>query len=100
MRLLHTTKLELRVFTDRPPDYVILSHRWEDEEVTLEDLTKGVAPTRKGYAKLLSTCAQAARDEYDWVWIDTCCIDKSSSSELQEAINSMFRWYQTANICT
>lgn len=34
-----------------------------------------------------------------WVWIDTCCIDKTSSSELSEAINSMFRWYGQAEMC-
>lgn len=29
----------------------------------------------------------------------SCCIDKSSTAELSEAINSMFRWYRTAAIC-
>ncbi|KAK7709376.1 hypothetical protein SLS64_006289 [Diaporthe eres] len=33
------------------------------------------------------------------IWVDTCCIDKSSSSELSEAINSMFAWYQEAVFC-
>jgi hypothetical protein len=32
-------------------------------------------------------------------WIDTCCIDKSSSAELSEAINSMFKWYNDAEVC-
>lgn len=36
---------------------------------------------------------------YEWIWIDTCCTDKSSSAELSEAVNSMFRWYQEADIC-
>ena len=31
--------------------------------------------------------------------VDTCCIDKSSSAELTESINSMYRWYQEAAIC-
>jgi hypothetical protein len=35
----------------------------------------------------------------DWVWIDTCCIDKSSSAELSEAINSMYSWYSRACVC-
>ncbi|KAK4183351.1 hypothetical protein QBC35DRAFT_114727 [Podospora australis] len=39
------------------------------------------------------------QDHLDYIWIDTCCIDKSSSAELQEAINSMFAWYMSASIC-
>lgn len=49
--------------------------------------------------KLTGCCNQAKKDGYQYVWIDTCCIDKSNSVELQEAINSMFRWYQNADIC-
>lgn len=33
------------------------------------------------------------------VGIDSCCIDKSSSAELTEAINSMFKWYREAGLC-
>jgi hypothetical protein len=99
MRLIHTTRLELQPFLDDSiPDYVILSHTWGDEEVTLQDLQNGTAQPN-GWQKIVGACAQAARDEYDWVWIDSCCIDQSSSSELQEAINSMWNWYQQANIC-
>jgi hypothetical protein len=29
----------------------------------------------------------------------SCCIDKTSSAELSEAINSMFRWYKNAAVC-
>jgi hypothetical protein len=36
---------------------------------------------------------------FNYVWIDTCCIDKSSSAELQEAVNSMFKWYLHSSIC-
>ena len=52
-----------------------------------------------GFAKLKGVCDQAVRDSYDWVWVDTCCIDKSSSAGLQEVINSMFAWYRNSNIC-
>lgn len=31
--------------------------------------------------------------------IDTCCINKESSAELSEAINSMYAWYEKAAIC-
>jgi hypothetical protein len=50
-------------------------------------------------AKVASTCAKAAAEGYDWVWIDSCCIQKTSSSELQEAINSMWAWYQQSTVC-
>ena len=54
---------------------------------------------RLSYKKLLDTCKLAKKDRYEWVWLDTCCIDKQSSAELSEAINSMYRWYGNAQIC-
>ena len=54
---------------------------------------------RLGYKKIVDTCEQAEKDGYEWVWVDTCCIDKRSSAELSEAINSMYRWYANAKIC-
>ncbi|KAK2594725.1 hypothetical protein QQS21_007575 [Conoideocrella luteorostrata] len=100
MRLLNTTSLELAEFTreDRPP-YAILSHTWGDEEVTLQDMKDPASQERNGFAKLASFCAQARRDNLDWAWADTCCIDKSSSAELSEAINSMYGWYAGAAVC-
>ena len=41
----------------------------------------------------------ALNDGWDWIWIDTCCIDKRSSAELSEAINSMYLWYREAQVC-
>ncbi|KAF4867686.1 Vegetative incompatibility protein HET-E-1 [Colletotrichum siamense] len=54
---------------------------------------------KKGYRKLLSCCALALEYGLKYVWIDTCCIDKSSSAELSEAINSMYSWYEASRIC-
>jgi hypothetical protein len=68
------------------------------EEILFQDLAAD--PSRKvGYAKVKGTCELAAKQGYEWAWIDTCCIDKSSSAESSEAINSMFRWYQKASVC-
>lgn len=78
------------------PGYAILPHRWEDEEVTLQDLQQGRGP---GYSKINGCCNQARTDGWKWAWIDTCCIDKTSSSELSESINSMFKWYADAKVC-
>ena len=52
-----------------------------------------------GYKKLLDTCKLAKKDGYEWVWVDTCCIDKWSSAELSEVINLMYQWYGNAQIC-
>lgn len=54
---------------------------------------------KAGFAKVVGACSRAARDGFDYIWIDTCCIDKSSSAELSEAINSMFKWYAQAEVC-
>ncbi|TGO33576.1 hypothetical protein BHYA_0238g00010 [Botrytis hyacinthi] len=103
MRLLDTKDTEnLRVqeFSQRNiPSYAILSHRWEEEEVTFEDVKNGDLKQKKGFAKLKECRRRAREDGYDWVWADTCCIDKSSSAELSEAINSMYHWYQESAVC-
>ena len=49
--------------------------------------------------KIRNTCAIARAHGFRYIWIDSCCIDKTSSSELSEAINSMFTWYRKATIC-
>ncbi|WYZ43688.1 hypothetical protein EsH8_VII_000124 [Colletotrichum jinshuiense] len=100
MRLLHTSSLELKEFMglDIPP-YVILSHTWGEEEVLYADIQNGTATSKKGYKKVVSCCQKAAQDGFQWAWIDTCCIDKASSAELSEAINSMYRWYEESTIC-
>lgn len=99
MRLLRTRDLTLVEYFNDYPQYAILSHTWTDEEVTFHDMIHGRANTKKGYQKILSCVQQALRDGYDYVWIDTCCIDKSSSAELSEAINSMYQWYKQSQVC-
>jgi hypothetical protein len=98
MRLIHPSTLTLHEFMgDSVPDYTILSHTLSDEEVTLQDIRDG-----KGNGWALEdqgSCAQVIRDGYEYVWLDTCCIDNTSSAELSEAINSMFQWYQNAHVC-
>jgi hypothetical protein len=81
--------------------YAILSHTWgeDDEEVSFADLTQGLRHTKVGYEKLRFCGKQAANDGLHYFWVDTCCIDKSSSAELSKAITSMFRWYGSAVKC-
>ena len=86
------------------PEYVILSHTWgaARQEVSLQDFQSGSAhqqTNKTGYAKIWFCSDQAAQHGYRYFWIDTCCIDKTNSVELTEAINSMFRWYRNAARC-
>lgn len=83
------------------PKYAILSHTWglDADEVTYKDLVDGVGKRKAGYKKLTHCAKQSKDDGHQFFWIDTCCIDKSSSAELQEAINSMFRWYRDSAVC-
>jgi hypothetical protein len=81
--------------------HAILSHTWgeDDEEVSFADLTQGLGHTKVGYKKLRFCRKQAEKDGFLYFWVDTCCIDKSSSAELSKAITSMFRWYGGAVKC-
>lgn len=100
MRLLNTTTLKLEEFANNDEvEYTILSHRWEQDEVSLQELASGNAEGKLGYLKIKRCCQEVAKAGVRYVWIDTCCIDKTSSAELSEAINSMYRWYQQAVIC-
>ncbi|KAF1811755.1 HET-domain-containing protein [Eremomyces bilateralis CBS 781.70] len=98
MRLLHTDTLELHYFPRDAPPYAILSHTWETEELSLQEIGPKSKGTR-GYKKIAMAAATARADNLDYIWVDTCCIDKTSSAELSEAINSMFQWYQNASVC-
>merc|ERR1712093_430218 len=88
-----------KFFEDDIPEYAILSHRWEAGEVTYKDLTNGTSKDKAGCGKIQFCGEQARCDDLEYFWIGTCCIDKSSSAELSEAINPMFRWYQKAARC-
>ncbi|RII15171.1 Heterokaryon incompatibility [Alternaria sp. MG1] len=116
------TNFSLVEFIDDIPPYAILSHTWgaDHEEVTFKDIYKGQGKgrTKPGYGKLMFCAQRATRDRIGYFWvpmirplfffdsftnrsyqIDTCCIDKSSSAELTEAINSMYKWYENSTVC-
>ncbi|KAI0816714.1 heterokaryon incompatibility protein-domain-containing protein [Xylaria sp. FL0064] len=114
MRLLNVQTFHLEeFFGSTTPRYAILSHTWGTEEVLCQDVindecvvehgTNAVRQPKWGHKKnalkILDSAALAAREGYSYIWIDTCCIDKTSSAELSEAINSMFEWYAKAAIC-
>ena len=117
MRLMDTRTGHLEEFTlSNVPKYAILSHTWSEKETTYQDVQKRLVfippPTTISELnlctsttfpnlgeKIVSCCKLALENGHKWIWIDTCCIDKTSSTELSEAINSMFEWYQNAEIC-
>jgi hypothetical protein len=100
MRLLNSATVKLEEFPDdRIPKYAILSHRWQDDEVSFQDIQSDSATEKAGYAKLRMYCGQAAKDQFNYIWVDTYCINKANSAELSESINSMYRWYQNAAVC-
>ncbi|KAF5362838.1 hypothetical protein D9758_007136 [Tetrapyrgos nigripes] len=121
MRLLNTNTLRVQEFFTEIPRYAILSHTWEDEEITFQDIQNLAtladtcngrqvtfndiqaffhpAQPKKGYTKVVQACFCARSSAFDWIWIDSCCINKESSAELSEAINSMYQYYEDAVVC-
>ncbi|KFZ00678.1 hypothetical protein V501_10558 [Pseudogymnoascus sp. VKM F-4519 (FW-2642)] len=91
-----TKKLE-EFFGEKIPEYAILSHTWGENEASFKDIKRNGYSS--GSAKIDGSCAQAQAIGLEYIWIDTCCIDKRSSSELLEAISSMWDWYNKATIC-
>ena len=107
MRFLDTSKLQFVHVPDSEThydknQYAILSHRWgvDEDEVTFEDIQLSMDISRKkGFSKLIGFCKLALSEGCRYGWVDTCCINKGNSSELEEAINSMYRWYVGSKIC-
>ncbi|KAJ8131242.1 hypothetical protein O1611_g2384 [Lasiodiplodia mahajangana] len=111
MRLLNAESQELKTFYGQVPEYAILSHTWGRDEITLRDLGEinsyypknplevDYLRSTQSFMKITQCCKQAIKDNLQWVWIDTCCIDKTDSVELSEAINSMYQWYEESQVC-
>ena len=101
MWLINCRTLALEEFVNhKEVRYAILSHTWENgEEVQYDEINNRGAREKRGWQKITKTCQLALDDGCDFAWVDTCCIDKKSSAELTEAINSMFPWYTGSEIC-
>ncbi|KAF1972086.1 HET-domain-containing protein [Bimuria novae-zelandiae CBS 107.79] len=109
IRLLHVVTLELKEFYDPKlyPAYAILSHRWKrrkeggkliDLEVSCEQLRDG-SGCAEGLEKIRRACEAIREFPVEWIWIDSCCIDKNDAVEHTEAINSMYQWYAESYVC-
>ncbi|KAI3395940.1 hypothetical protein diail_651 [Diaporthe ilicicola] len=104
MWLIDTTTLRLEEVIDlQDCKYAILSHTWEKDEVAFQEMLAESRPARllkkAGFLKIKKTCEVAKEKGYAYAWVDTCCIDKTSSAALSEAINSMFHWYKGSSLC-
>ncbi|KAH8897399.1 hypothetical protein GQ53DRAFT_743109 [Thozetella sp. PMI_491] len=102
MWLLDVRKFQLRFFDniDNAPPFAALSHCWEANEVTFADLRDPDKAARKaGHLKLRRACQTAEGLGLQWLWADTVCINRSSSAELTESVNSSFRWYRQCQVC-
>lgn len=102
MRLINTSTLQFEeILGSAKPPYAILSHTWGNQEVTYDETLNPSQETRQktGFQKIERCCAIAREHGLLYAWVDSCCIDKRSSAELSEAINSMYRWYRDAEVC-
>lgn len=106
MRLLEILQNgDVRLTDDLPeaalPPYAILSHRWgaASEEVSFADMRAASGQSKAGYKKIEFCSHRAHCDGLAFLWVDSCCIDKSHAAELSLAIRSMFRWYRNAARC-
>ena len=107
MRLLHYNSQNEISLTDdlaehKQPPYAILSHCWaqnNSEEVLLAEVETVEGRKKLGYKKIKFCAERARNDKLSYFWIDTCCIDKTNSVVVQEAITSMYRWYSQAVKC-
>lgn len=111
MWLLSTARAELHYFPSAreaaQAGFAILSHFWDGQEQSFQETqaicerckADGTNPLDFSSDKVRESCKLAERLDHDWIWNDTCCIDKSSSSELSEAINSMWIYYSLAEVC-
>ncbi len=100
MRLINADTLKFEIFfPPKIPSYAILSHTWGKEEVTLQEYEAKSAKHKAGYRKITSLAKLARTLRHNYIWVDTCCIDKTDSAELTESINSMYQWYGESAVC-
>ncbi|OLN83366.1 Vegetative incompatibility protein HET-E-1-like protein 8 [Colletotrichum chlorophyti] len=102
MKLPNCDSLEIEEFfgSSIPKRYATLSHTWEADEATFQEVGNLERMNNKqGWVKIRQACRIAQEHRCPYIWIDTCCINKWDFSELTEAINSMFKWYAGSSIC-
>lgn len=110
MRVINTASFEMKSDMGdaklREEGYAVLSHRWVGPETTFHQYEKHVAELKSGSTALSpqlerihGACICARNKGIEWLWIDSCCINKLSAVEETESINSMYRWYRHSVLC-
>ena len=106
MKLIHLESLTIEQFDDDEiPHYAILSHTWGKQEINYQEMLNPTEQVtqKHGYKKIAQFAHVARSKQYkfwnwneegdtdfkaylEYGWVDTCCIDKSSSAELSESL--------------
>lgn len=92
------------------PEYAILSHVWVKGSAELlfrhlngftskSEAEQTRISLKEGWWKIERACLEASRDKYDWLWTDSCCINRDCPSEWSITVKSMFEWYKAAAEC-
>ena len=77
--------------------YGMFSHKWEASEPLFKEvIDKDVYQLQQSptHDKLKMFCKIVRNDGLNWAWSDTCCINQEDPTVLQEALISMFKWYE------
>ncbi|THU76260.1 hypothetical protein K435DRAFT_611303, partial [Dendrothele bispora CBS 962.96] len=105
MRLLNTKTFQVEEVpaAAEPPTYAILSHTWEQDEVTFQDIRDCQnLQDKAGWSKVWHACEYVRRYKFEWIWMDTCCTSANyllCSAELSEELNSMYKYYGDSRVC-
>ena len=91
----HINLSRIRCVVRKYFEYVVLSHKWEDNEPLFQDVVQ-VTVYDLGDSKLQTYCGIAQQLGFQWAWSDTVCINQSDKPALQESLIAMFKWYQGA----
>ena len=81
--------------------YVTFSHVWQGEEPSFQDvnLAGSIWDLDESFPlnqKLRKFCEVVRSDGHRWAWSDTCCIDKTISTVLNQSLKMMYKWYETS----
>lgn len=99
MNLYVTARSRLGIKGRTPVKDAVAEEAVKDEDAENDITICHRTEAKRGFGKIEQLCSLAAARGLGYAWIDTCSINKHSSTELSESINSMFRWYERSEVC-